>query len=182
MPLIVSSSSSLPLLVVVCSHFIDSRSGVVYLLGVIDALSSNLSQCLQLPVKMFCVSDIDSFMNSQKRAALSTLIYRRHRENSGIREAEHKCHLCLGNTDKSEIALYGLNMGHTIKFEETTLLHRSSNWREGAIYESLEIQLCARTMNKENGVALSEAWLPACVLMRSGISKCSCDQARCPLA
>lgn len=72
-----------------------------------------------------------------------------------IRETEHKHHLCLRNVDKSAVALHGWNTGHTIKFEETVLLYRSSNWIERTIQESLEIQLCPYTMNKEDGLTMT---------------------------
>lgn len=37
-----------------------------------------------------------------------------------IREAEHKHHLHFGTLDKSAVALRSWNMGHTIRFEETS--------------------------------------------------------------
>lgn len=78
-----------------------------------------------------------------------------------IREKEHKHHLQLGNVELSMVTQQGWDKAHTIWFEEVTLLYKSSNWSERAIQESMEIRLTEGVMNKEDGVRLSTAWLPA---------------------
>lgn len=56
-----------------------------------------------------------------------------------IREKKRKRHLRLGNTEKSVLTLHGWETGHSICFDRTTLLHRSSNWHETVVRESLEL-------------------------------------------
>lgn len=89
-----------------------------------------------------------------------------------IWEAEQKCLLRLGNTGKSAVTMHDWNTGHAINFEETTLLYRSSSWRERALHESMEIQFCTHAIN-EDGMTLSKAWLPSYTL-RSNILDRNC--------
>lgn len=79
-------------------------------------------------------------------------------------KTEHKHHLRLGDRYKSTIALHRWNMGLTINFNKTTVLNASSNWKEKMVYESMEIQLHTGTINEEDGIAFSKAWLPAYTL------------------
>lgn len=58
-----------------------------------------------------------------------------------IREQDHKCHLRLGNTDKSAIPQHGWDTGHEVLFGDTVLLHKSSDWHDRVIMESLEFSL-----------------------------------------
>lgn len=74
-------------------------------------------------------------------------IYDRQEEQS--QSQEHHCHLRLGNTDKSAIAQH---TGHAIWFDNITVLHRFSSWRERVIKEPMEISLAGKSiLNQEEG-------------------------------
>lgn len=69
--------------------------------------------------------------------------------------------LMLGNSKKSALALHGLDSGHSIKFQDTEILYKSSSWGGGTIMDSLEISIRSLVINREDGVRISTAWVPA---------------------
>lgn len=82
-----------------------------------------------------------------------------------VREQERTCHLKKINMDKSAIIQHGWDTRHEIRFENTRVLHRSSDWHERVIKESVEISFVKKsTLNQEEGVFLSKVWLPVLAL------------------
>lgn len=79
-----------------------------------------------------------------------------------IRKKELECHLRLGNSEKSALAYHGWTTGHTIQFENTEVLYKSTLWNVRITRESLELTLMQGGINKEDGTA----WLPACKLLK----------------
>lgn len=79
----------------------------------------------------------------------------------------HQRHLWLGQENKSALAHHAWATGHSILFDDTTVLCKSS-YGTRIIRESIEIQLRVGVINKEDGARLSTAWLPALDLLREG--------------
>lgn len=74
--------------------------------------------------------------------------------------AEHKHHLWLGQTEKWAVAQHYWTFGHQARFEDMLVLFHSDNWLPCVIRESLEIALLDKSLNQEEGLKLSTAWLP----------------------
>lgn len=68
-----------------------------------------------------------------------------------IRVAEHKCHIRLGQTGKSETTQHCWASGNQAQFAETRVLWWSDSGQRRLIRESLEIALTARALNQEDG-------------------------------
>lgn len=85
-----------------------------------------------------------------------------------IREQEHKCHLRQGNIDKAVVAQHGWDTGPEILLGDTARLHKSSKWHERVTRESVEINLLKEcTLIQDEGVFLSQAWLPTLSLCKN---------------
>lgn len=84
-----------------------------------------------------------------------------------VRCKEHARNIRLFYPDKSAVAEHAINMGHRIKFGETAILARSSNFWERVVREAVEIRLEPNNMNRDSGIQLSPAWFHAIDSLRS---------------
>lgn len=73
----------------------------------------------------------------------------------------------LGHMDKSALADHGWKTGHSILFDRTELLCRSDQWGPRVTQESLELLLTQRALNKDDGIKLRAAWLPAYEVLKN---------------
>lgn len=73
-----------------------------------------------------------------------------------IRIQERKCHLNLGQIDKSLIAYHCWMKGHQAGFTDIKIIYCSDNLQKQIISESLEIALAKHSINQE------EEGMPQC--------------------
>ena len=71
---------------------------------------------------------------------------------------EHMLHCNKGNTEKSAVAEHWYTCGEPIYFQETEVLHRSQDYLERIIKESIEITINDKNFNKEDSYKLNKMW------------------------
>lgn len=83
---------------------------------------------------------------------------------------EHQRHLRLGHVDKSALVHHGWTIGHSILFDYTKILGKSSSYDRRIVREAIEIRLVEEVINKEDRARLSALWLPALELLKVMVS------------
>ncbi|KAJ4431357.1 hypothetical protein ANN_19954 [Periplaneta americana] len=67
---------------------------------------------------------------------------------------------------RKPLAQHSLETGHKIDFGATTILDKTSSYRDLVIKEAIEIQLDGNNFNRDGGLQLSTAWKPAINMLR----------------
>jgi hypothetical protein len=67
----------------------------------------------------------------------------------------------LYELDKSAVAEYGIESGHSIKFQETEVLANTSGYMDQFVKDTTELRLHPDSIKREEGFKLSKAWNPS---------------------
>jgi hypothetical protein len=73
---------------------------------------------------------------------------------------EHQRHIHLEYPDKSGVAELGINLGHRIQLQNTSILATKNRYMDQIIMDATEIELHSDNMNREVGFCLSKSRKP----------------------
>ncbi|PNF15534.1 hypothetical protein B7P43_G16534 [Cryptotermes secundus] len=77
-----------------------------------------------------------------------------------MRLKEHQRHIRFEQPDKSAVAEHGIDLGHRIQLQNTSILATKTCYMDRIIREAIEIQLHPGNKNREGGFCLSKSWKP----------------------
>jgi hypothetical protein len=73
---------------------------------------------------------------------------------------EHVRYICLGQSEKSAVAEHRFETGHTIDFNNTSILDKATGYMDQMIKEAIEIRLYPNNFSRVLGFTFNWSWHP----------------------